>query len=912
VHTLMLLSLACRSDKVGDTATTTDTGGLVDTATPSADTSPPVDTDPVDDDADDDGYSADVDCDDTDPAVHPGATEVCNELDDDCDGGVDNAVGDVFYGDTDGDGFGDPAFSTTSCEDASGFVADASDCDDANSDIHPDADEVCNGLDDDCDGATDDEDGDRVGGDTFYVDADGDGYGLEGYTTEACEQPDGYADNADDCNDASAAAYPDANEACNLVDDDCDGDVDENASDADTWYADADGDGYGDPDTSTTGCEGATGYVDDATDCDDTDASVNPGLIWYADADGDGFGDPDTDTSGCTQPSGSVDDDSDCDDTSDSVNPDADETCNELDDDCDGLVDDDDPDAATATWYLDYDDDGHGGTATTEACEAPEGYLATSTDCDDLSDGTWPGADELCDDEDNDCDGTVDEDATDEGTWYSDSDGDGYGDASAPTSGCDQPSGTTTDASDCDDTDADVRPGAAEVCDELDNDCDGATDDDDDGLAVGDTFYIDYDGDGYGSSGYTAEACEAPSGYVSSASDCDDADDAVHPGADERCNDADDDCDGANDEDPVDATTWSIDYDGDGYGNGSWTLSACDQPTGYVDDSADCDDTDAAVSPVATESCNDGDDDCDGTVDEDASDATTWYADADDDGYGTVDDTVASCDAPSGYVGPNTDCDDSDDTISPDGVEACDGVDNDCDGDADDGVLGAAEDCAAESCQAIVAAGDDDGDGEYWLDEQGVATLYTCDMSTDGGGWTRVVHWNAPDDGHVLADFEADFTENANSMGEWTDGSGYIQWSDYVSPYGEVLEYEREVLIANGGEVRHDIDYYGYSMEDSGVWFYVETTAGDLGNLLCYDIYADETCYSTYGYYTDAEWAWRPYDDCEDEADGTISSSLPGQEAFSDEVNRFALTSLHCDGSHGDYSQLAYVTVWVR
>ncbi len=96
------------------------------------------------------------------------------------------------------------------------------------------------------------------------------------------------------------------------------------------------------------------------------------------------------------------------------------------------------------------------------------------------------------------------------------------------------------------------------------------------------------------------------------------------------------------------------------------------------------------------------------------------------------------------------------------------------------------------------------------------------------------------------------------------------------------------------------------------MWFYVETVDGDAGDLLCWDIYSSETCYSTYGYYTDGEWAWRPYDDCAYEASGDISNSLPGQDDFGAEIDVFKLTSLHCDASHGDYSQLAYVTVWVR
>ncbi len=104
--------------------------------------------------------------------------------------------------------------------------------------------------------------------------------------------------------------------------------------------------------------------------------------------------------------------------------------------------------------------------------------VAAAEDCDDGDPGRYPGADEVCDEVDNDCDDQVDEEAVDQGTWYADADADGYGDSQAPEGGCEQPTGTVDDATDCDDSSDDVFPGNAEVCDGLDNDCDEGTSED--------------------------------------------------------------------------------------------------------------------------------------------------------------------------------------------------------------------------------------------------------------------------------------------------------------------------------------------------------------------------------------------------------------------------------------------------
>jgi hypothetical protein len=138
---------------------------------------------------------------------------------------------------------------------------------------------------------------------------------------------------------------------------------------------------------------------------------------------------------------------------------------------------------------------------------------------------------------------------------------------------------------------------------------------DDPGLVL----YPDVDGDGFGDA-MSPTTCPEGEGYLSDGSDCDDADPDVHPGADERCNLRDDDCDGELDEDDaLDAERWYRDEDGDGHGDPETWSMACQQPEGFVDegDADDCDDGDAAVNPEAEEICGDGqDNDCDDDPDE--------------------------------------------------------------------------------------------------------------------------------------------------------------------------------------------------------------------------------------------------------------------------------------------------------
>jgi gliding motility-associated-like protein len=409
-------------------------------------------------DADGDGFAEGCDCDDTDASINPNATEICDGgIDNDCDGFADDddpegvSGQSTWYADNDGDGFGDAADSVLACIAPANYVADNTDCDDTEPLAYPGNIEVCDGIDNNCDGNIDE--GVTT---TFYADTDGDGFGDVSDTVQACSAPAGYVSDNTDCDDTEPSAYPGNMEVCDGIDNNCDGTIDEGV--LLTFYADTDGDGFGDASNTTQACSAPAGYVSDNTDCDDTeplaypgnpevcdgidnncDGNIDEGVLntYYADTDGDGFGDASNTTQACSAPAGFVSDDTDCDDTEPNAYP----------------------------------------GNTEQACSASDGFVSDNTDCDDSEANNYPGNTEVCDGIDNDCDGLVDDDddsLSGAPTWYLDADGDGYGDASEAVVSCIAPAGYVSDNTDCDDSNADVNPGAEEITnDGIDNDCDG-------------------------------------------------------------------------------------------------------------------------------------------------------------------------------------------------------------------------------------------------------------------------------------------------------------------------------------------------------------------------------------------------------------------------------------------------------
>jgi hypothetical protein len=370
--------------------------------------------------------------------------------------------------------------AAATCVDARGMAL-GDDCDDAQASVYPGALELCDSanVDEDCDATT------RGG-----VDVDGDGF-----EDARCCNGSGATACGTDCNDAVRGANPMAVEVCNLIDDDCDTRIDEGVSVM--GFADMDGDGRGNPAAPRTACNDAAQFSVHGDDCDDNNALRSPTLpevcdgqdndcvgagdtgasaaLWYLDRDGDGFGSPSETQFLCARPTADVGAyvllGTDCDDAVAATNPAQAERCDGRDNNCNGLAD-----FVIAPGNL--EDDDRDGIADL-GCSPVAG-----TDCDDRDPVSGPGSAEVCDGRDNDCDGMIDDGASSY-TFYRDEDGDGFGSAaSGVIIACASISGYVRQGNDCSDLNAMRYPGAPELCNGLDDDCNGSADDFPSGVEV--------------------------------------------------------------------------------------------------------------------------------------------------------------------------------------------------------------------------------------------------------------------------------------------------------------------------------------------------------------------------------------------------------------------------------------------
>lgn len=195
-------------------------------------------------------------------------------------GKADSAEGcteSTFFFDDDNDGYGTTDARIDACEQPAGYVSTGGDCDDTSAAVSPVAPELCsNSVDDDCDGNVDEDDAANTT--IWFIDTDGDGYGDDATGTPSCTQPDGTTAVGGDCDETNVAINPGAVETCDGVDTNCSGDEGD-APGPRTYYADTDGDGYGNPDNPLAGCTAFTpgGYVTNDGDCEDAMPEVNEG-----------------------------------------------------------------------------------------------------------------------------------------------------------------------------------------------------------------------------------------------------------------------------------------------------------------------------------------------------------------------------------------------------------------------------------------------------------------------------------------------------------------------------------------------------------------------------------------------------------------------------------------------------------
>ena len=841
--------------------------------------------DACDPDDDNDQVADALDCAPLDKKVHPEAEEICNGIDDDC-----NSMVDEGFADTDWDGLKD---CVDFDDDNDGFD-DGEDCAPQKAAIFPGAQEICDGLDNDCDFGIDEgfQDLDQDGlSDCIDEDIDGDKWDngedncpavdnktqadqdLDG-VGDACDPDmdgDGIAQLLDNCPELFNPAQKDLDD--DGIGDACDPDLDgDGVADEDDNcpmtknedQEDADDDGVGDACDNDADGDGQP----DETDC----APYNPYIFNGAPEECDGLdnncngipdeGFPDSDFDGlknCVDPDDDDDGDSDatdCQPQNPAIFTGAAELCNGQDDDCDDSVDEDTGSLACGKGQCFH---------TVPACtagiqqecdpvegQAPEVCDGLDNDCDgavdeDLGwstcgtgacfhmeescvDGKQNACDPLlgaqkekCDGQDNDCDGQVDEElgttscglglcahevadcingvpkvcdpfagktdelcdgvdnscdgVVDEG--YDDFDQDGKADCVDPDDDADG----DPDATDCGPLNAAINHLADEVCDGVDNNCAAGIDEEDSQGCV--QYYFDADGDGHGTD--TGKCLCGATGLFKAvvADDCNDLNPWIFPGATELCDQVDNNCNDVTDEDGATGCSWFFgDSDGDGYGSGQ-PACVCSAPgQGWSVLSGDCVEDDSQIHPGALELCDEVDNDCDDEVDE------TYNLDTDVDNCGQCgvvcqpDQAFGMCvdkkcqveDCVQGWADCNKTADDgceihTDQDVDNCGactnkcnlphatakcanglcaIEQCDEHYSDTDGlpatGCETNSYGQSADKPGVTCKNIKSVVPEAQDGPYWIDIDGAGGKAPfqvfCEMTTEGGGWTFVLHYN--------------------------------------------------------------------------------------------------------------------------------------------------------------------------
>ncbi len=670
-------------------------------------------------------------------------SESCNALDDNCNGTVDEGLTVTCYADADNDGYAATGAAAVQSCPATGRTSFGGcptgqtnraptgvsiDCNDAASTINPAMPEVCDGAmaDENCDGTANPS--------TLCA--------CSGTATRTCPLPGACAASMQTCSSGtwSACSTAPVTEACNGVDDNCNGTTDESLTV--TCYADGDNDGFAAAGATTTpicpvpgrtavgGCP--TNLTNRAptvgnTDCSDTNSSINPGATELCDAamvdeNCDGAANPPalcvcsgSGTRACTLPGACAAGNQTCTAGSwspCSIAPTA-ETCNGIDDNCNGTVDD----GVSITCFPDADNDGYAATGATSAVSCPVAGRGAvggcpanqtnrapgsgTTDCSDANPSVNPGAAEQCDAAmvDENCDGAANPASL-------------CACSGSGTRACSQPGACAAGNQTCIAGSwglCSIAP-TAETCNGIDDNCNGTVDD---GVSI--TCFPDGDNDGYPAMGATAaQTCpvagrgavggcpanQTNRAPISGSVDCNDANLVVNPGAIEVCDAAmvDENCDGQANPATLCACSGSV-------------MRGCAQPGACAAGTQTCVSglwSLCSIQPTL-ETCNGTDDNCNGSVDEGL--AIAYYPDADHDGYGAAGSTaVMSCVAPANTSINSLDCNDADPLIRPGVAETCDGVDNDCDGMTDEagsesscyaGAPNATFGCVAGACRVL-------------------------------------------------------------------------------------------------------------------------------------------------------------------------------------------------------------------